>query len=54
MERTPPARRAQPRGRAGEHSGRLEFDALLTVDPDVILVAPCGFNLRHTLAELPA
>jgi iron complex transport system substrate-binding protein len=41
-------------GRAGEHSGRLEFDALLAADPDVILVAPCGFNMRHTMEELPA
>jgi iron complex transport system substrate-binding protein len=41
-------------GSAGEHSGRLEFDALLAADPDVVLVAPCGFNMRHTMAELPA
>lgn len=40
-------------GRAGEHSGGLEFDALLAADPDVILVVPCGFNMQHTLAELP-
>ena len=41
-------------GRAGEHSGRLEFDALLAADPDVVLVAPCGFDMRHTMEELPA
>lgn len=41
-------------GRAGEHSGRLELDALIASDPDLILVAPCGFNMRRTLAELPA
>jgi len=41
-------------GRAGEHSGRLEFDALRAADPEVVLVAPCGFNMRHTMEELPA
>ena len=41
-------------GGAGEHSGRLEFSALLASDPDVILVAPCGFNMKHTMEELPA
>ena len=41
-------------GSAGEHSGRLEFDALRAADPDVVLIAPCGFNMRHTMTELPA
>ncbi len=41
-------------GRAGEHSGRLEFDALRAADPDVVVVAPCGFSMRHTMAEIPA
>jgi iron complex transport system substrate-binding protein len=41
-------------GTAGEHSGRLEFDALLAADPDVILIAPCGFKINHTMEEMPA
>lgn len=35
---------------AGEHGVVLEDDA--AVDPDVVLVKPCGFDLPTTLAEL--
>jgi iron complex transport system substrate-binding protein len=41
-------------GVAGAHSTALPFQALADADPDVIVVAPCGFDLRRTLAELPA
>ncbi len=41
-------------GRAGEHSGRLEFEALLAADPDVVVLAPCGFSMRHTMEEIAA
>jgi iron complex transport system substrate-binding protein len=41
-------------GRAGEHSGRLEFAALLEAEPEAILIAPCGFSMKHTMSEMPA
>jgi iron complex transport system substrate-binding protein len=41
-------------GVAGAHSAALPFEALAAADPDVIVVAPCGFDLTRTLAELPA
>ena len=41
-------------GVAGEHSTALPFEALAAADPDVVVIAPCGFDLPRTLAELPA
>ena len=41
-------------GVAGKHSAALPFQALAAADPDVIVVAPCGFDLARTRAELPA
>jgi iron complex transport system substrate-binding protein len=41
-------------GVAGAHSTTLPWDALRAADPDVIVVAPCGFGLDRTLAEMPA
>ncbi len=38
----------------GAHSTTLPFEALAMADPEVIVVAPCGFDLTRTLAELPA
>lgn len=38
----------------GAHSTTLPFEALEKADPETIVVAPCGFNLTRTLAELPA
>jgi iron complex transport system substrate-binding protein len=40
-------------GSPGAHSTTLPFEALLEADPEVIVVAPCGFGLERTLAELP-
>lgn len=40
-------------GVAGAHSAALPFDALVAADPDVVVIAPCGFDLPRTLAELP-
>jgi iron complex transport system substrate-binding protein len=43
----------------GENSKRLEWDAIAESDPDVVVVAPCGFDLAKThqaveaLAEIP-
>jgi len=41
-------------GAAGAHSTTLPWDGLRAADPDVIVVAPCGFGLERTLAEMPA
>jgi iron complex transport system substrate-binding protein len=38
----------------GAHSTTVAFEALRDADPEVIVVAPCGFDLTRTLAELPA
>jgi len=39
-------------GEAGEHSPWMAFDALRESDPDVIVVAPCGFDLERTRSEM--
>jgi iron complex transport system substrate-binding protein len=41
-------------GKPGAHSDWITFDQLRDVDPDVILVAPCGFDLPRTIDEMPA
>ena len=41
-------------GAAGRHSTTLPFEELAAADPEIIVVAPCGFDLTRTLAELPA
>jgi len=40
-------------GSPGAHSTTLPFEALIEADPEVIVVAPCGFGLERTLAEMP-
>ncbi|HEU0060200.1 MAG TPA: cobalamin-binding protein [Hyphomicrobiaceae bacterium] len=40
-------------GVAGKPSGWMSWDALAAADPEVIIVAPCGFGLQRCLAELP-
>jgi iron complex transport system substrate-binding protein len=39
---------------AGEHSRYASWDEVATFDPQVILVAPCGFDLPRTLQEAAA
>jgi iron complex transport system substrate-binding protein len=41
-------------GVAGAHSTTLPWEALRAANPDVIVVAPCGFRIDRTLAEMPA
>ena len=36
----------------GEHTSAVEWDAMLATDPDVVVVAPCGFPPRRTRAEI--
>jgi iron complex transport system substrate-binding protein len=38
-------------GRAGNPSFRLEWQDVLAVQPDVILIMPCGYSLEHASAE---
>jgi iron complex transport system substrate-binding protein len=40
-------------GRCGEPSRRVEWDDVRAADPDVLLIAPCGFDLPRTLQEIP-
>lgn len=39
-------------GRAGEHSPWMKWEELIEVDPDVIVVMPCGFDLPRTRDEV--
>jgi iron complex transport system substrate-binding protein len=39
-------------GVAGVHSPWITFEQLLTRDPDVIVIAPCGFDLERTRGEM--
>jgi iron complex transport system substrate-binding protein len=41
-------------GRPGAHSTAVAWDDVLAADPDVLIVAPCGFDLPRAAAELPA
>jgi iron complex transport system substrate-binding protein len=36
----------------GEHAPTLALEALRALDPDVVLVKPCGFSLERTLGEI--
>lgn len=38
----------------GLHSEYIGWDLVRAFDPDVLLAAPCGFDLPRALAELPA
>jgi iron complex transport system substrate-binding protein len=38
--------------RAGEHAPTLSRDALAGLEPDVVLIKPCGFSLARTLEDL--
>ncbi len=37
----------------GDHAPTLDKEQLAALDPDVIVVKPCGFDLERTVAELP-
>jgi iron complex transport system substrate-binding protein len=40
-------------GQAGKHSPWMTFEQLRAVDPDVIIVLPCGFDIARSRKELP-
>jgi iron complex transport system substrate-binding protein len=37
---------------SGHHSGYTEFINIQNADPDIIVIAPCGFPLERTLQEI--
>jgi iron complex transport system substrate-binding protein len=39
-------------GEAGKHSPWMTWEALVAADPDVIVIAPCGFDLARTEQEI--
>ncbi len=39
-------------GEAGKHTGRLRWEELRAVDPEVIIALPCGFGLARTRVEM--
>jgi len=41
-------------GKPGAHAGPISLETLAAADPDAIFVAPCGFGLERTRAEMPA
>lgn len=40
-------------GIAGAHSPQIPFENLRSIDPEVVIIAPCGFDLERTGHELP-
>ena len=40
-------------GEAGQHSPWMTFEELQASDPDVILIAPCGFDMERTRVDVP-
>jgi iron complex transport system substrate-binding protein len=39
---------------AGEPSRRMDIDEAIKLDPDTIVLMPCGFDIEQTMKELPA
>lgn len=39
-------------GEAGKHSPWMTWEELVAADPDIIFVAPCGFDISRTLEEM--
>jgi iron complex transport system substrate-binding protein len=37
---------------AGEPSRRMEIDEVVKLDPDIIVLMPCGFDIKQTMKEL--
>ncbi len=40
-------------GEVGQHTPWLSWEELQAADPDVLVLAPCGFSLARTMQELP-
>jgi len=37
---------------AGKHSSYINFQDIITANPDIILIMPCGFSIQRTLQEI--
>lgn len=40
-------------GESGQHAPWLSWEELLAADPDVLVLAPCGFTLARTMQDVP-
>ena len=40
-------------GEAGKHSPWMSWDELITTQPDIIIVTPCGFDIARSLEDMP-
>ncbi|HEV7237124.1 MAG TPA: cobalamin-binding protein [Ktedonobacteraceae bacterium] len=40
-------------GEIGQHAPWLSWEELLIADPDILVLAPCGFTLERTMQDLP-
>lgn len=40
-------------GEIGQHSPWLSWDELQAADPDVLVLAPCGYTLERTMVDVP-
>lgn len=36
---------------AGEHSRKMTLDEVISADPDIIIMMPCGFDTKRTISE---
>ena len=41
-------------GEAGQHSPWMKWEDLVEKDPNVVVVLPCGFDIKRTRGEIPA
>lgn len=39
-------------GEAGKHSPWMNWEDLVAADPDIIVVSPCGFDIKRTMEEM--
>jgi iron complex transport system substrate-binding protein len=39
-------------GNSGEHSHYIQWEELVRLDPDIILLMPCGFDITRTMQEI--
>lgn len=41
-------------GEAGKHSPWMDWETLAQMNPQIMVIMPCGFNVQRTRAEMPA
>ena len=37
--------------KTGEHSRKMEIEEIVKADPDVLILMPCGFDVKRTVSE---